>query len=86
MIENRNDIKLVGGNMNRNCILMDGWQCIMPESVKPHFILPCRQCIISRHHKKKMSIEQQDTVKEQEHIYIAFGLITVLFLLLTFHL
>lgn len=50
--------------------------------------LSCHVGSVSSHviTRKKMSIEQQDTVKEQEHIYIAFGLITVLFLLLTFHL
>lgn len=57
----------------------------MPENVKPHFILPCRQCIISSS-QEKVSIEQQDPVKEQEHICLSFGLVIVLLLLLISYL
>lgn len=71
--------------MNRECVLMDG--VCYARNMKPHLILPCRQCIyhliITR---KEVSIEQQDTVKEQEHICISFGLVVVLLLLLISYL
>lgn len=50
MIKNRNDIKFVGGNMNRKCVLMDG-VCQKMGSLS----LSCHVGSVSSHHHKKKS-------------------------------